>query len=91
MILNRGFTCNNCGVIEKATKKGQRMVCPVCIITVTPWERPLNERSGRCRTCAGGQFTNRIEKSDLIRTCKVCTEEYNIDKDKVIKKGVIKK
>lgn len=89
MSINRGFMCSNCGVIPKATKKTNRVICPVCTNQVTPWEKPLNERSGRCRTCAKASFKLKFEKSRLLRTCKTCSEKIDPDTGEIIRKGVL--
>ena len=89
MTFNRGFECKSCGVMEKAAKKGQRTICPICSLPVVSWEKPLNERSGRCRTCAGAKFESKIHKHQLLRRCRNCNEVYNIDTEKVVRKGVI--
>lgn len=52
---------------------------------------PLHERPGRCGnpTCGGASFKSAIYKHDILRCCKNCGEIYNIDKEKVIRKGEI--
>lgn len=89
MTFNRGYSCKSCGVMEKVAKKGQRTICPICSLPVVVWEKPLSERSGRCACCAGARFKSRIENHELVRTCQTCFEEYNIDTEKVVRKGVI--
>lgn len=89
MSFNRGFSCSSCGIIPKAVKKGQRVVCPVCSLTVTPWEKPINERSGRCFRCSNGSFSLKFDKGQLLRTCKKCGEKIDPDTGEIIIKGVI--
>jgi hypothetical protein len=97
--LKRGLCCKRCGhKCEKAkskTVKGDKMeVCPACDWpgTLEPFEQPLNERSGRCRNCAGGAFTLAMGKNKLagqmLRCCKQCGEVINPDHpNDILKKG----
>jgi hypothetical protein len=91
MTFNKGFYCSNCGPIPNSKKrsinKTQYDLCPNCDNIVTPWERPLNERTGRCSNCGNASFTLAIVKHHLLRCCKRCKEVYDIDADKVIRKG----
>jgi ribosomal protein L37AE/L43A len=79
MIFNRGFLCPKCGPVAKAKdktyNKAKIKACGKCDAPVTPWERPLNERPGRCRKCSHAGFINRIENGLFIRKCKKCNDE----------------
>lgn len=90
-MFNRGFLCASCGPIEKASKKTikkvQYDICPECGAIVKEWERPLNERPGRCGNCAGGSFKLAIHKGQLLRCCKTCKEVINPDTGKVTRGG----
>lgn len=97
MIFNKGFMCKHCGPIKTAGKKAAskampaRNVCPECAETVTPWERPMNERAGRCGNCANASFTSAFVKRQLLRCCKLCNEVVNIDKNcEIVRKGDLK-
>jgi hypothetical protein len=37
-------------------------------------------KDGQCHECGHGSFTLKIRDHDLIRTCKSCFTQYNIDK-----------
>lgn len=91
MTFNKGFLCPTCGPIEKSKKrsikKQQYDTCPECGQIVTVWERPLNERAGRCHNCGNASFTLAIVKHHLLRCCKVCKEVFDTDTGKVIRKG----
>lgn len=91
MMFNQGFLCRDCGPMEKATSKTinkvKHDICPMCSKVVTPWERPLNERPGRCSHCAYGSFTLAIVKSRLIRCCKRCLQVDDADTGQVHRKG----
>jgi hypothetical protein len=93
MTFNRGFECPKCGPIstkgvkKKSINKTQYTVCVSCEHVVTPWERPLKERAGCCSNCGHASFLHAIVKHDIHRCCKVCHEVYNVDKDKIEKKG----
>lgn len=91
-LFNRGFICSRCGPIQTAKKRSiakvQRDTCPDCSGIVTRWERPLNERSGRCHNCAHGAFKQAFVKGHLLRACKQCGEVVDIDGNMiVIRKG----
>lgn len=90
MSFNRGFLCPQCGPIEKAKKKTiskvQYDTCD-CGRVVTKWERPLNERMGRCSNCANGGFTLAMVKGQLLRCCKKCKMVINPDTNKIIREG----
>jgi uncharacterized Zn finger protein len=91
MTFNKGFLCPTCGPIEKSKKKTikkqQYDTCPNCGEIVTKWERPLNERAGRCQNCGNASFTLAIVKHHLLRCCKQCKQVYDVDAEKVIRKG----
>lgn len=92
MSFTRGFYCPDHGPIEKAKdktiQKAKYKVCPDCSKIVTTWERPLNERSGRCGNCAGGAFILAMGKKKLagqmLRKCKKCGEVINPDHPTII-------
>ncbi|MBU5342314.1 hypothetical protein [Caldifermentibacillus hisashii] len=90
-MFNKGYYCHSCGPIQtsvKRTRKGEKFnTCPNCGQVVTEWERPLNERDGRCRTCGNGSFNLKIENHHLLRVCKNCGEIYDTDNEKITKKG----
>lgn len=90
--INVGFKCKGCGEItDKPSKKGKREVCPSCSADMIKWERPLNERPGRCTTCSrGDSFTLHIVKGELLRYCNECKEWFDPTKNIVIRKGVMK-
>jgi hypothetical protein len=94
MTFNQGFLCPDCGPIPTAKKRSiakvQHDTCPDCGKIVSKWERPLNERSGRCNNCGGGAFTLVMWKGDLLRKCKKCDEVYNTD-TKIVKRKGLKK
>lgn len=91
MTFNKGFLCPSCGPIPTAKKssrnKVQFDVCLACSNVVSKWERPLNERAGRCGNCGGGAFTLAVWKGDILRKCKTCDEVFNVDKNEVTRKG----
>lgn len=91
MMFNQGFICSKCGPIptakNKTINKTQYQVCPDCSHVVHKWERPLNERSGRCGNCAKGSFTLALHKGRLLRCCKECAEVKNTDTGEIIRKG----
>lgn len=93
MKFNRGWLCGTCGPIPKAKtsniNKIPHNLCPKCSTIVNEWERPLTERSGRCACCGHAHFELRMHKSQLLRRCRNCNEVYNIDTEKIIRKGVI--
>lgn len=90
-MFNKGYLCINCGPVKESKKrsinKTQHDCCKECGAVVRTWERPLNERAGRCSNCAGGHFGQRLENHCLIRVCNICTEEYNTDTHKIVKPG----
>jgi hypothetical protein len=90
-MFNIGFLCLECGPIETAKKSQRNKVtqntCPTCGGIVKAWERPLNERDGRCRNCGNASFKSAIWKHDILRKCKTCDEVYNIDQETVVRKG----
>lgn len=92
MSFNNGFICSICGPIEKATSKTinkvQHNVCPVCLIIVLPWVRPLKDRAGRCHCCGSTKFKLAVHKGHILRKCETCNEVYNTDTEKTIRKGV---
>jgi transcription elongation factor Elf1 len=94
-LINSGFMCPNCGPMKecssKSIKKVAHLVCKRCEALVNKWERPLNERAGRCTNCAGCDFASSMGKDKLkghlIRLCRICSEEYDIDAEKVLTPG----
>ena len=90
-MFNKGYKCSRCGPMESATKRTRKgeivFTCPMCGQVVTEWERPLNERVGRCGTCGKSSFELKLENDRLIRTCKSCHEEFDTWTEKVIKRG----
>lgn len=90
-MFNKGFKCPNCGPVESAKKKTINKVqydtCPNCSSIVSKWDRPLNERDGRCGNCGNGAFTLALVKSQLLRCCKVCKEVYNTDRNNIVREG----
>ena len=91
MNFNRGYICKDHGPMEKAITKNKRFVCPLCTKDVKPWEKPLEERPGRCSFCTGASFKLAVYKHDILRCCKNCKEVYNVDKEKILKKGELVK
>jgi hypothetical protein len=94
-VFNKGFYCAICGPIPRAAKKTIKKIpyniCPDCMSIVQLWDRPLNERDGRCGNCGNGSFTNAIVKGQLLRCCKQCAEVVNTDKDcEIVRKGEVK-
>ena len=91
MNFNRGFYCKECGPIETAKKKTinkvQHAICPECSGIVEEWERPLNERSGRCNSCGNADFELKIWKHQLLRRCKECDGVFNTDTNEVLREG----
>jgi hypothetical protein len=92
-MFNKGYLCINHGPVQESVKRSINKVkhdcCKICGAVVRPWERPLNERAGRCNNCAGGCFGQKLVNRHLIRVCNICTEEYNTDTNKIIKPGRI--
>jgi hypothetical protein len=88
---NRGFLCNVCGPIRTATSstknKVKRNVCPECQSVVSEWQRPKNERVGKCGCCANGSFTLAIVKRHVLRCCDKCKEVLDTDTMQVVRKG----
>lgn len=92
MSFNRGWMCKECGPVEESKKRTINKVqwdcCKTCGGIVMAWERPLNERSGRCGNCANASFSSAMVKGHLLRCCKVCKEVIDIDADcKIVRKG----
>jgi hypothetical protein len=91
MSFNQGWLCKECGPVPESKKRSIAKVkydcCKVCGGIVTPWERPLNERTGRCGNCGHGAFTLALHKGQLLRCCKQCIEVYNTDTHEVIRQG----
>lgn len=91
MSFNNGFKCPNCGPVQeskkKTIKKVQYTVCKICEAIVTPWQRPLNERAGRCGNCGNAHFELKIHNHELLRRCRHCDEVFNTDSGKVLRKG----
>lgn len=93
MTFHKGYKCDLCGPIEKANVRTMRRIkrhtCPNCDALVHPWTRPENERSGRCRNCAGGAFKLAVVKGKMLRCCKRCDEVINTDSKKyeIIREG----
>lgn len=94
-MFNHGFYCTNCGPIEKAKERSINKVrhktCNECGSIVTSWERPLNERVGRCANCAHGSFTLALGKGklkgQLLRKCKHCGQVSNPDTNEILREG----
>lgn len=92
---NHGFMCPNCGPIREAKKKTVNKVeykaCKSCDSIVKSWERPLNERTGRCSTCGAASFNAAMGKNNLrghiLRQCKDCGEVFDTDTMTVLRKG----
>lgn len=92
MSFNVGWLCKECGPVAESKKRSINKVqwdcCKDCGGIVTKWERPLNERDGRCGNCANAAFTSAIVKGQLLRCCKTCNEVVNTDQDcKIVRKG----
>lgn len=91
LMFNRGFLCKECGPIPKAKTRSKnrikRETCPDCMGVVTPWERPMNERPGRCLNCAYAGFKLAVVKGVIVRACKRCNEAYSPETKQVIRKG----
>lgn len=78
----RGFECITCGWIgpkakTRSSKNVKYHACQECGAPAKEWEKPLNQRPGRCPHCANAKFLLRIENHELIRTCEHCGEERN--------------
>lgn len=91
-MFNKGFLCTECGPIPAANKRSISKVstncCPNCSKPVKAWERPLNERPGRCGNCSYGSFKSAYVNRHLLRCCKRCDEVVDIDNGlKLIRKG----
>ena len=90
-MFNKGYKCSRCGPMETATKRTRKgetvFICPNCGQVVTEWERPLNERIGRCGTCGQASFKLKMENDRLIRICNSCYEVFDTWTEKVIKRG----
>lgn len=82
-MFNKGYLCQTCGPIpnaQKRTRKGLTVfTCQTCGQAVDEWERPLNERDGRCIKCGGASFTLKIDNHHLLRICKSCGDIYDTD------------
>jgi hypothetical protein len=92
LVFNIGWMCKECGPVQESKKRSINKVqwdcCKVCGGIVTPWERPLNERSGRCGNCGNGSFKLAMFKGNLLRCCKKCDEVVNTDQNcKITRKG----
>lgn len=91
MSFNTGFLCPNCGPVPEAKDRSIRKVkhkcCKKCEAIVSPWQRPMNERAGRCGNCAYAAFTLAIVKGRLVRCCKRCLEVMDADTQKILRKG----
>lgn len=91
LTFNRGWMCQTCGPVKESKKrsisKAQFDCCKICNEVVTPWERPLNERSGHCGNCGHASFKLALVKHHLVRCCKRCDEVYNVDARKTIRQG----
>jgi hypothetical protein len=91
-MFNQGWLCPECGPVPDSKKRSINKVqwdcCKACGAIVTRWERPLNERSGRCGNCANGSFELAVRKGRLLRKCKKCNEVVDTDEEcKVKRKG----
>lgn len=95
MNFNTGFKCIDCGPIPTATNKTinktQYKVCPKCSKVVSAWQRPLNERVGRCKHCANGGFKQAIGKGKykgaFLTQCTKCGQVANPDTGDILKQG----
>lgn len=91
MTFNQGWLCEKCGPVKESKKRTiqriRRDCCKGCGGIVTPWERPLNERPGRCGNCANAGFKLAVVKGQLLRNCKKCSEVINPETKKIIRKG----
>ncbi|AKU43398.1 hypothetical protein CPT_Silence61 [Bacillus phage Silence] len=90
---NKGFMCPECGPVPlngsvvRSINKAKFNACKVCASRVTPWERPLNERAGRCGNCAGTSFKSAIVKHQFLRCCNDCGQVLDVDSNKIIREG----
>lgn len=95
MIFNKGYLCKRCGPVAEAKKvtrmKVQQDCCKTCEGIVTPWERPLNLRPGRCSHCAKAHFKNKMgegrHKGFIIQRCYNCDQVRNAETGEVLKQG----
>ena len=94
MDFNRGYICKDHGPMEKAITRNKRFVCPLCTKDVKPWEKPIEERPGRCGLCGKSNFKsivyrgkNKSLRGHILRGCLYCKEVLDSDTEKVIKKG----
>lgn len=90
-IFNKGWMCANCGPVQEVESKTKlkikRTVCKTCDAVVTEWERPLNERPGRCSNCTHGSFELELVNGHIIRKCKKCDEISNAETGEILKQG----
>lgn len=93
-MFNKGYLCQTCGPIpnaQKRTRKGVRVnICSNCGQMVTEWERPLNERVGRCGTCGHASFRLKMNNGALLRVCENCNEVFDTWTEKAVEKGRLK-
>jgi ssDNA-binding Zn-finger/Zn-ribbon topoisomerase 1 len=93
MIFNRGYLCPQCGPIPAAKsrtiKKIAYKTCPGCERIVTEWERPLNERAGRCGNCGQAAFSLKVVNGHIHRKCKneSCQTVFNVDLNVIVEGG----
>ena len=91
MTFNKGYMCKRCGPVAEAKKrtiaKAIVICCKDCDGVVTAWERPLNERPGRCGNCATSSFSLSVSGGYIMRECKVCGQYDNSETGEVITKG----
>ena len=94
-MINNGFMCPNCGPVKESKAAVRNTmpvkICKLCAAIVKVWERPKNERAGRCLNCAGCNFETGLGKNKLkghfIRLCRICEEVYDIDAERILKPG----
>jgi len=92
--LNHGYKCTRCNHIAKEPdkrKRGGKTVfhCPACEYpnTMQAWEKPLNERVGRCNLCGNGEFKLIIRKGQWLRGCPECGEWIDPVTNEIIREG----
>lgn len=93
--MNHGYKCTRCNHIAKEPakrKRGGKTVfhCPACEYpnTMQKWEKPLNERVGRCDTCGNGEFKLIMKERRMLRGCPECGKWIDPETNKRIREGV---